>query len=129
MSTLAIILIVVFVVLGVLVVGGFIANARLRRAREEALRLHVARADAALAAAYAQDRGWERAGLEAAARDAWTARHPGEELRELQLVEVTDRPGTEEDIAVFRVVGASEPERLTLGRTGDHWQPVDVAER
>jgi hypothetical protein len=121
MSTLAIILIVVVVVLLALALGGFAVISRRTRARDADLAGHLARADAALADAYADDKGWERTGLESAARREWAAQRPGEELRELHLIEVLDRPGTEADLAVFRAVGDAGPHRLVLGRRDGEW--------
>jgi hypothetical protein len=101
--------------------AGAIANARRERATREAFRREVAAADRALAAARAADRGWDREVLEAAARAALAAERPGLEAEELTLVEVLDRPGTDEDKAVFRVSHPGGDARLVLGRTGDTW--------
>ncbi len=138
---------VVGIVVGVLVVllvvffvGGLVAMSRRRTALHARLKAEIAEADkalaqaragdrgweraaieaadAALAQARAQDRGWERATIEAAARAAVAPR----EVRELQLVQVVDMPGTDEDQAVFRVVGADGAETtLTLGRRDGAW--------
>ena len=116
MSVLAIILIVIGALLLLLFVGGLIANGRRRAAREEDLHRRVAAANEALAAAHAEDKGWERASLEAAARHEFSERH-GRVPLELMLVQVVDRPGIEEDEAVFQADG----ERLVLGRTGEGW--------
>jgi hypothetical protein len=43
------------------------------------------------------------------------------EIHELTLVQVVDRPGTEEDKAVFRVVAADVRLNLTLGRVDGDW--------
>jgi len=80
----------------------------------------VREADQALALARAGDRGWERAVLEAAAREAFAARSPAE-VRELLLMQVVDRPGTEEDQALFRVVTDVGSEEILLVRHGDAW--------
>ena len=37
------------------------------------------------------------------------------------LVEVLDRPGTEEDFAVFQVEGEGRTDTLTLGRRDGEW--------
>ncbi len=69
----------------------------------------------------AQDRGWERATIEAAARAAVAPR----EVQELHLVQVVDKPGTDADQAVFRVVGADGAEStVTLGRRDGAWVAV-----
>ncbi len=43
------------------------------------------------------------------------------EIRDLQLVQVVDKPGTEDDQAVFRVVTDHGSEHLHLDRHGDTW--------
>ena len=74
----------------------------------------------ALALARASDKGWERSLLEAACRArvrrALRGRDP-----DLQLVQVVDQPGTEDDQAVFRVVTDHGSEHLHLDRHGDTW--------
>jgi hypothetical protein len=103
-----------------LFVGGFIATTRRRRAQRALLAERVEAADAALAQARASDRGWDRAVIEAAARDAFAARHGGKAPDELHLIQVVDRPGTEADQAVFRaVVDLGRDETITLGRRDD----------
>jgi hypothetical protein len=119
-SALAIIIIVVVVVFLLLAVGGFIANDRRRRAENPELRATLREADRALALARAEDRGWERSALESACRAAFAARSPVEP-RELLLVKVVDRPGTEEDQALFRVVTDAGSEEILLVREGEGW--------
>ena len=103
---------------------GWVGNARRHRALEARFGAQVEEADAALATARAADRGWERAHLEAAARAAHTRARPGAEIRALQLVQVVDRPGTEEDQARFRVVDAHGEHEILLGRHGDEWVEI-----
>jgi hypothetical protein len=110
-------LIIVIAVFLVLIVGGAIARARQLARSRPAFEAHLDQVNRDLAAAAAQDRGWDRATLEDAARRVY-AGASGREATDLVLVEVLDRPGTDEDKAVFRV-GASE--RLTLGRRGGEW--------
>jgi hypothetical protein len=119
-SAIAIIVIVVAVLLVLLIVGGLIANGRRARAQEDETHIAVREADQALALARASDRGWERAVLEAAAREAFAARSPAE-VRELLLMRVVDRPGTEEDQALFRVVTDAGSEEILLVRHGEAW--------
>jgi hypothetical protein len=119
-SALAVIVIVVFAVLVLLIVGGLIANARRTRAEDPQLRETLREADRALALARAEDRGWDRHALEAAAREAFAARSPVEP-RELQLVQVIDRPGTEDDQCVFRVLTDVGSEDILLVRSGGAW--------
>jgi hypothetical protein len=119
-SALAIIIIVVVVIILLLIVGGFVANARRLSGEKAELRATLREADQALALARAEDRGWERSALEDAARAAFAARSPVEP-RELLLVKVVDRPGTEEDQALFRVITDAGSEEILLMREGDAW--------
>lgn len=116
-----VLLIIVIVVLG-LIAGGLLVNARRYRAQERTLGGAVLAADQALATAHAEDKGWERARMEAAARDAFAA-HSDDDIEELHLVQVIDRPGVEEDEAVFRVVTAAGEHDVRLGRRDDAWVP------
>ena len=120
MSTLAIIIVVFVVLVILLIVGGLIANGRRTRSQEDELHVAVREADQALALARAGDRGWERDVLEGAAREACAARSPAE-VRELLLMQVVDRPGTEEDQALFRVITDAGSEEILLVRQGDAW--------
>jgi hypothetical protein len=119
-SVIAIIIIVFVLLVVLLIVGGLIANARRTRGQEDELRIAIREADQALALARAGDRGWDRDVLEAAAREAFAARSPVE-VRELLLLQVVDRPGTEEDQALFRVITDAGSEELLLVRQGDAW--------
>jgi hypothetical protein len=112
----------VIVILAVLLfVGGLYASGRRRDKLGDSLLARIEAADAALADARAQDRGWERATIEAAARAAVAP----QDVRELQLVQVVDKPGTDADQAVFRVVGADGTEQtVTLGRRDGAWVAV-----
>jgi hypothetical protein len=109
-------LIIVLVVLLVLAVGGSIAARRRLAATKDRFELNLAQVNRDLAAAHAEDRGWERAPLEAAARRVYAAER-GSEPAELDLVQVIDRPGTDDDHAVFRI----GHEQLTLGRRDGEW--------
>ena len=120
MTTLEIVILVVVLVIAALVVGGFVASGRRERADEAARRTELEAANQALAMARAEDRGWERSLLEEACRAAFAERSPAE-IRELELVQVVDRPGKEEDQAVFRVVTDHGAEYLHLDRRGDAW--------
>ena len=119
MSALAIVLIVIAVVVLLLFVGGYVANARRREAERAALHARAREADRHLADAHAQDKGWGRAALEEAARAAYTDRH-GRAPERLTLVQVVDRPGVDEDQAVFDADGES----LVMGRRGGEWAPT-----
>jgi len=120
MSALATLILIVVLILAVLVVGGLVANARRTRADEPELRDRLAEADQALALAQAEDRGWERATMETAVRQAFARRSPAEP-RELLLLQVLDRPGIEDDEAVFRVVTDSGAEDVRLVRRAGDW--------
>jgi hypothetical protein len=109
-------LIIVIVVLVVLAVGGFFARRALNRRTETQFRARLEQANHDLAEAAAADRGWDRDTLESAARRLYAEQRGGEPA-ELLLVEVVDRPGTEEDQAVFR----AGHDTLTLGRRDGDW--------
>ena len=120
MSALAVLILIVVVILAVLVVGGGIASARRARADEPELHARLQEADRHLAAARAQDRGWERSTMEVAVRQAFAERSPAEP-RELLLLQVLDRPGTDDDEAVFRVVTDAGAEDVRLVRRAGDW--------
>ena len=121
MPTWLAILIVVFVLLiVVLAVGGALGRRRQLEATRDRFDAHLAEVNRDLAAAHAEDRGWAREGLEAAARDAYAAER-GAAPGELTLVQIVDRPGTDDDKAVFVVTADGREERLTLGRHGGDW--------
>ena len=113
-------LIVVLVVLAVLIVGGAVARRRQLVRTRGVFERSLEKVDRDLAAAAAADRGWDRQRLEAAARRIASERL-GADPEELVLVEVLDRPGTEEDQAVFRVRAAGRRHRLVLGRERGEW--------
>jgi hypothetical protein len=119
-SALAVVIVIVVVLVVLLIVGGLVANGRRARDQEDETLTAVREADQALALARASDRGWERGVLEAAAREAFAARSPVE-VRELLLMRVVDRPGTEEDQALFRVITDVGSEEILLVRHGDAW--------
>ncbi|MEX2194700.1 MAG: hypothetical protein WD844_05390 [Thermoleophilaceae bacterium] len=119
MSTLAIVLIVIGVVLALLLLGGAIA-ARRRTGGDYAE--HVAQADHALEAARAADRGWDRDVLERTARAALDQARPGWGYDELHLVLVDDRPGVVDDRAHLVAMGDGSEARLVLTReAGGEW--------
>ena len=97
-------LIIVLGVLFVLAVGGVIARAILQKRTQAEFERRLERANHDLAEAAAADNGWDRSVLEAAARRIY-AKERGIEPSELMLVEVIDRPGTDEDLAVFHIEG------------------------
>ena len=121
MSTAAIVLIVVGVVLALLFIGGVVvARRRLQRPEFDA---DVAKADRALEAARAEDKGWDRALLDAAARAAIERERPGFRADELHLVLVDDRPGVAQDAAHLVAAGPDGEARVVLRRDeSGEWQ-------
>ena len=109
-------LVIVLAVFFVLAVGGAIAARRRLAQTQDRFEADLQRVNRDLAAAHAEDRGWERDTLEASARRCYAAER-GSEPANLELVQVIDRPGTDDDHAIFRI----GPERLTLGRRGGEW--------
>jgi hypothetical protein len=114
------IVVIVVVVFAVLIVGGIFArNRQLARSRP-AFERALAQVERDLAAAAASDRGWDRTLLETAVRKISTEQF-GAEPEELTLIEVIDRPGTDEDHAVFDIVAAGARHRVVLGRRDGDW--------
>jgi hypothetical protein len=111
----------------VLAIGGAYARRRQLAATRDRFEAHLAQVNQELAAAHAADRGWARDGLEDAARSAYAAQRDGADPRELTLVQIIDRPGTDEDKAVFRVTAGGRDERLTLGRQAGEWVFEELA--
>ena len=118
---LVIVLGVFLAVVVILAAGGAFARRRQLDASRGSFDAHLAQINEDLAAAHAQDRGWARDGLEGAARAAYLSERAGAEPDELMLVQIVDRPGTDDDKAVFRVASGGREERLTLGRQGGDW--------
>ena len=122
MPTWLIIVLGVFVALViVLAVGGAYARRRQLERTRGRFDTNLAQVNEDLAAAHAEDRGWAREGLESAARTAYASQRDGAEPTELMLVQIVDRPGTEDDKAVFHVSSGGRDEQLTLGRQGGEW--------
>ena len=118
---LVIVLAVILAIVVILALGGAYARRRQLEASRGRFDVHLARINEDLAAAHAQDRGWARDGLEAAALAAYSSERGGTEPEELTLVQIVDRPGTDDDKAVFRVASGGREERLTLGRQSGDW--------
>jgi hypothetical protein len=113
-------LIIVLAVLVVLAVGGIIARHRQLARSRPAFERNLSKADRDLAAAAALDRGWDREVMEAVARRAATERL-GAEPDNLTLVEVIDKPGTEDDQAVYEARAGEQRQRVVLGRRDGDW--------
>jgi hypothetical protein len=128
MPTWLVIVLGVFVALViVLALGGVYARRRQLEATRGRFDTNLAVVNRELAAAHAADRGWAREGLEAAARDAFASRRDGGEPETLTLVQIVDRPGTDDDKAVFLATSGGREERLTLGRAGGEWVLEELA--
>ena len=121
MSVLAIVLIVVGALVALLFVGGLIA----RRKHDEQLApdylRHIAEADNALEEARAVDRGWNRAEMEALARQALEGAHPATTFERLHLVLVDDQPGVHADRAHFEAWDGDRAVRVVLTRSDAGW--------
>jgi type II secretory pathway pseudopilin PulG len=125
----SVVLIVVLAVLGVLLLVALVGAAgasKRNRAGAQRFTESLSAVDRQLATAIAQDRGWHPDTLDAAARSEFAAQRPGVEIADMQLVQITDEPGTDDDVAVFRVAAAGGASRLTLGRRDGAWYAVAV---
>jgi type II secretory pathway pseudopilin PulG len=115
MSLVLIIVIVVAVLAVVLFIGGLIYSRR--RLQDPGLEQRIRAADQALEQARANDRGWDRALLEEAARRTLAEQRPDfGGVDRLHLVLVDDRPGVEEDRAHMLAVGGEGQARVVLTR-------------
>jgi hypothetical protein len=123
-STLEIVVVVVAVLLVLLFIGGMIAAGRRAKAMDGQLQTRLAAANAALAEAHAADKGWKRATIDKAARDAFTKTNEGITIDALHLVQVIDRPGVDADEAVFHVVTGDQTRVIKLDRSGGKWSAV-----
>jgi hypothetical protein len=120
-SPLAIVILVVCVAFVLLFIGGYIVSTRHRRATALEFHERVSVADRDLATAAAQDRGWDRAVLDAAVRKAWIERQGAAPIESITLTIVRDLPGTDDDEATFQVISGGNPFEIVLSRTGDVW--------
>ena len=114
-------LIVVLAVLLLLAIGGAVGRQRQMRRSRGRFSANLLQINRDLAAAHAEDRGWDRATLDEAARAAYAEQRPDADPGELVLMQVIDRPGTDQDKAVYRVGPEGAHERLTLGRRDGGW--------
>ncbi len=121
METVEIVVIAVAVVFALLALGGSVVLRRRREAGEGAFRTEIDRANRDLAAAHAADNGWEPSRVAESARRAFETQNPGTTIQTLELVQVIDPPGTDEDKAVYVVHTGAGEHRLTLGRAGESW--------
>ncbi len=122
MSTVAIVLIVLGVIVLIAVVLGLLGARARDRYQASTWMRSVAEADAALEQARAEDKGWDREAMSIAARAALAESRPGWTFDELLLVLVDDRPGVEEDRAHFVALrGSDEETHVVLARQADRW--------
>lgn len=119
MNTLDIVLLVIAALLVVVVLVGSSIARRRTEARDGLLKERLAAANEALAQAHAEDNGWARDTLQAAALAAAGPTAPDE----LHLVQVIDNPGIESDEAVFHAVTGGQTREIRLGRDGEGWVP------
>jgi hypothetical protein len=125
MSVLAIILIVLAVLILGLFSLGLIGAMRARAAGQDEFYAKLAEANEALADARAADRGWDPAKLEEVARAAVERRHPDATVRGVHLVQVVDRPGTDDDEARFHVdIARGRDFEVVLGRESGEWREL-----
>jgi hypothetical protein len=121
MSVVLVIVLVILAVLLLLALVGAAMASRRNALGALAFEQRLATVDRQLAHAVAADHGWERGALEAAARGAFAGERPGATIAQLELVQIVDEPGTDQDLAVFRVVTGERTSRLTLGRRDGAW--------
>lgn len=121
MDTLLIVILVIVGLLLLIAVLGAVATTRRTRAGADAFNASLTAMDRQLAAATAEDHGWERGTLDTAARSAFAEHRPGVEPETLELTQIVDEPGTDSDLAIFRVITGGAATRLTLGRRGGAW--------
>ena len=126
MSTLEVIIIVVVLLVILLALGGMVANRRRREAGQAGFESSLDEVNRQLAAAHAEDKGWEPEALRRAARRAFAEERTADQIRDEALVAVVDRPGMEEDRAVFRFVTDAGTFLLTLGRRGGDWSAEGI---
>jgi hypothetical protein len=124
---LAIILIALAALILLFLLGGLIAVRRRTALQGDGMLRDIAQANEALAQARAGDRGWDRDSIDAAGRAAHLAVHPDARIEAVHLIQVVDRPGTENDEARVRVLDDRGAHVIALGRSGDEWVPVGHA--
>ena len=101
---LAIVLGVFVALVLILSIGGAIARKRQLERTQGRFDENLAEVNRDLALAHAQDRGWARETLDAAAQAAWLAERGADApTASLTLVQIVDRPGTDDDKAVYAV--------------------------
>jgi hypothetical protein len=126
MSTLAIVLIALGVVLLLFFIGGLLAvRARARRLGDKFYE-DLRAAEEALERARATDKGWQGDTMADVARRALEQARPGWPIEHVHLVYVDDRPGVDEDRAHYVAIGPEGEARVILARQGDDWVAEQV---
>ena len=126
MSVLAIIIVVFAVVVAILAFLGYRVITKRQAETAGTFEERLATANEALADARAQDQGWDLPALEEAARAAAERRAPGATVRGVHLVQVIDRPGTDDDEARFHVdIARGRDFDIVLHRSGDTWSELE----
>jgi type II secretory pathway pseudopilin PulG len=127
MSVLAIIIVVFAVVVAVLAFLGYRVMRKRQAEQAGTFDQRLVAANEALADARAEDRGWDLPALEEAARSVVAQKHPNVNVRRLHLVQVIDKPGTEDDQARFHVdVAMGRDFEVLLGRRGGQWTELEA---
>ena len=121
MDTVLIVLLVIVVLVAALAAGGAVAQRRRMDRNRGDFEASLEDVNRHLALARAEDRGWERATLYAAAHEVYGRERPDARDVDLALVRVLDRPGTDDDKAVYRIRSGGRDELLTLGRKDGAW--------
>jgi hypothetical protein len=121
---LAIVLIALAALILLFLLGGLLAVRRRNAIGGDRMLRDIAQANEALAQARAGDRGWDRDAIDAAARAARLTLAPDARIEAVHLIQVVDRPGTQDDEAHVRVLDATGAHLIVLGRRGDDWVAV-----
>jgi type II secretory pathway pseudopilin PulG len=129
-SVLLIVVLAVLAVLLLVVLVGALGASRRNRAGAEHFSASLTNVDRQLAAALAEDRGWDPPMLDAAARAAFAEHRPGTEVASMELTRIVDEPGTDQDLATFRVVAVGgQVSELTLGRRDGAWYAASLQDQ
>ncbi len=121
MSTLAIVLVVVGVLVVLLFVGGVVGARKRDQRFASVFHRHVKQVDRALEVARASDRGWDPAVLEETAREALLRSHPQSSFDSVQLVVVDDQPGVHHDRAHYEAHDGEHRVHVVLTRDDSGW--------
>ncbi len=126
MSTLAIVILVLGLLVVLFLVGGLFGARRRDSELAPVYQQHLREADHALEQARAADRGWDRDLMEGVVRSALADAHPGTTFERLDLVLVDDRPGVHEDRAHFEAHAGDRPVKVVLSRGEAGWSADQV---